>query len=224
MTPPRDKPGPGRYPDSFILLTGGAGRRLGGADKAALRVGKSTLLERALVAVQGRPVVVVGPRPDVDAGVIVTREDPPDGGPAAGVAAGAAALVAALSNPQVRQLVAVQAVDQAGVTPGTWRRLAAAAATSDGGAVLIGGGRRQYGVGVFPLTLLGQACAAQPTWHGRPLRALLDPIVAVEVDALGAEARDIDTLEDLSWWRAQAEAWPAAAETAHRAGDEGEPR
>jgi len=45
-----------------IVLTGGAASRLGGADKPALEVGGTTLLERVLAAVAdaGR-IVVVGP-------------------------------------------------------------------------------------------------------------------------------------------------------------------
>jgi hypothetical protein len=62
---------------------------------------------------------------------------------------------------------------------------------------------------VYPLLLLRHACEAQPTWHGRRLGDLLDPVIAVEVQARGEEARDIDTLEDLSWWHAHADTPPA---------------
>ena len=62
-----------------IILAGGAGRRMGGVDKAALVVGGVTLLDRVLTA--ARPVcdwlVVVGPaRPTGVAGVtFVTVSD-----------------------------------------------------------------------------------------------------------------------------------------------------
>lgn len=204
---------PQLFPDCFILLTGGAGRRLGGADKAAIAIGGSTLLDRAVRIASGRPVIVVGPDPDSDASVIVTREDPPGGGPAAGVAAGVAALARvrlAGDTAADAAFVAVQAIDQAGVTPATWRRLTAAAGSASGdrpgGAILASGGRRQYGAGVFPQPALAAACASRPSWHGRPLHELLDPIIAAEIDALGDEARDIDTLEDLTWWQAHADA------------------
>ncbi|MDQ4090592.1 MAG: nucleotidyltransferase family protein, partial [Actinomycetota bacterium] len=78
-----------------IVLAGGAGRRMGGVDKAALVVGGVPLLDRVLGA--ARPVcdrlVVVGPeRPTEVAGVTFVREDPPGGGPVPGVAAGLAAV------------------------------------------------------------------------------------------------------------------------------------
>jgi molybdopterin-guanine dinucleotide biosynthesis protein A len=196
---------PEPFPDYVILLTGGGGRRLGGADKAAIRVGGNTLLDRAIRGACGRPVIIVGPTPDTAADVTVTREDPPGGGPAAGVAAGVAAIAALHPPADVGVLVAVQAVDQAGVTPDTWRRLTAAAQRAPG-AVLTEGGRRQYGVGVFPLASLVAGSASRGDWHGAPLRELLDPLVGSEIDAHGDESRDIDTLEDLTWWRAHTDA------------------
>lgn len=216
---------PDPYPDFFVLLTGGGGRRLGGVDKASLEVGGQTLLDRAVHAAGGRPVIVVGPDPGGDASVLVTREDPPGGGPAAGVAAGVAALDQDEPGASgTGLLVAVQAVDQIGVTRATWRRLAAAARDVGGGAILLSGGRRQYGVGVFPLEALRGACGTRATWHGHPLRELIDPVVAVEIDALGAESRDIDTLEDLTWWRSHADAPRAPDEAADGIDRRGEPR
>ena len=75
-------------PDAAVILAGGQGRRLGGRDKPALLVGGRTLLDRALDAVSGVPVVVVGPPRALPAGVFRVAEDPPGGGPAAAVAAG----------------------------------------------------------------------------------------------------------------------------------------
>jgi molybdopterin-guanine dinucleotide biosynthesis protein A len=222
MTRSQAHAGPHGYPDAFILLTGGAGRRLGGADKASIDVGGMTLFDRAVSATAGRPVIVVGPPPRTEAAVVVTRENPPGGGPAAGVAAGVAALGPDQQDPvPPGLLVAVQAIDQVGVTPDTWRRLATAARDASGGAILVGGGRRQYGAGVFPLPLLRHTCAQRLSWHGRPLRELLDPIVAALVQALGDESRDIDTLEDLTWWRSHAE---APDDVTDGVGSEGEPR
>ena len=74
-----------------VVLAGGAGRRMGGADKAGLLVGGVTLLDRVLHAaagVAGR-LIVVGP-PRVIAGgraVIFVQEDTPGGGPVPAVAA-----------------------------------------------------------------------------------------------------------------------------------------
>ncbi len=71
-----------------IILTGGRSTRLG-RDKATAVVAGQRMLDRILSQLPEVPVVVVGPDPGV-AGVIVTREDPPGGGPAAGIAAGLA--------------------------------------------------------------------------------------------------------------------------------------
>ncbi len=221
MTKDRAPVGPGVYPDSFILLTGGAGLRLGGADKASLVIAGQTLLDHAVRQAFGRPVVVVGPDPQSDVPVIVTREEPQGGGPAAGVAAGVAALEHGPVGAPAGGLTALLAIDHAGVTVVTWRRLASAAQVAAGGAVLVAGGRRQYGVGVFPLAPLRERCGARPAWHGRPLRELLDPMVAVEVQARGDESRDIDTLEDLTWWQSHA---GAPGESAAGPGTQGEQR
>lgn len=203
------------WPDAFVILTGGRGSRLGGMDKAALTLGGTTLLDRALSICQASPVVIVGPDPFTGEQqararpreLAIVQEDPPHGGPAAGLATGIAAL---LDQPLPRgsaelhdALIAVWAVDQAGVALDTWHRLVAAAHgdATPRGAVLSRDGRRQYGVGVFPLADLTRACAARDSWHGASLRGLLDPLIKAEVPASTTEARDIDTLDDLDWWR-----------------------
>lgn len=76
-----------------------------GADKLAAPLGGSTVLGELLARVPpGVPVVVVGPVRDVaqrSPAVLVAREDPPGGGPAAAVAAGlnALATAGALAGP-----------------------------------------------------------------------------------------------------------------------------
>lgn len=82
-------------PVATLVLAGGAGRRMGGADKAALVVGGTTLLDRVLVA--ARPLcdvlVVVGPvRATTVPGVRFVQEPDPGGGPVPAVAAGLAAV------------------------------------------------------------------------------------------------------------------------------------
>ena len=74
-----------------VVLAGGAGRRLGGVDKAGLVLGGRTLLDRVLSAaagVAGRLVVVGPPRTvDLERAVIFVQEDVPGGGPVPAVAA-----------------------------------------------------------------------------------------------------------------------------------------
>ena len=105
-----------------IVLAGGAGRRMGGVDKAALLVGGVRLLDRVLEA--ARPVcdrlVVVGPvRPTAVDGVTFVTEAEPGGGPGAAVAAGLAAAPGA-------GVVLVLAADLPLLTTGHLRRLLAA--------------------------------------------------------------------------------------------------
>ena len=121
-----------------IVLAGGAGRRMGGVDKAALVVGGVTLLDRVLGA--ARPVcdrlVVVGPRrPTTVAGVTFVTENEPGGGPGAAVAAGLEAapgagvvLVLAADLPL---LTAVHLRDLLGALDATGAE--AAAASDEGG-------------------------------------------------------------------------------------------
>ncbi|MEV4412473.1 NTP transferase domain-containing protein [Catellatospora sp. NPDC049609] len=79
-----------------MVLAGGAGRRMGGAAKPLLPVGGVPMLRRVLDAVaDARPLIVVGPPElagELPEGAVLTREDPPGGGPVAAVAAGAASL------------------------------------------------------------------------------------------------------------------------------------
>ena len=113
-----------------IVLAGGAGRRMGGVDKAALVVGGVTLLDRVLGA--ARPVcerlVVVGPvRPTSVAGVTFVMEAEPGGGPGAAVAAGLGAAPGA-------GVVLVLAADLPLLTAGHLRRLLGALETAGAGA------------------------------------------------------------------------------------------
>jgi molybdopterin-guanine dinucleotide biosynthesis protein A len=66
-----------------IVLAGGASRRFGGADKAMMRVGDRTMLERAVDAVaDAATTIVAGPRRPLDADVVWFQEQPPGAGPA----------------------------------------------------------------------------------------------------------------------------------------------
>ena len=118
-----------------VILAGGTGARLGGADKAAIEYAGTTLLERALAATAAAVEVVVVARPGADQPTVTfVREDPAYGGPVAGLLAGRAALAGA------PDLLLVLAVDMPHVTDATVARLAAAVGDADG-AVLTGAGR-----------------------------------------------------------------------------------
>src|ERR1700712_830522 len=107
---------PGSAPDPVpdrpplrIVRPGGAGRRLGLVDKPALLVRGRTLLSLALDAVAPALTVVVGPPRELPSDVLQTREDPPQGGPAAALVAGLATLLAAGVTDDERDLVTVLA-------------------------------------------------------------------------------------------------------------------
>ncbi len=110
-----------------VVLAGGAGRRMGGADKAALVLDGATFLDRVLRAaagVAGRLVVVGPPRPvTLERAVIFVQEAGPRGGPVPAVAA-------ALEATGGAGLVLVLAVDLPMLTSGDLGRLLAAL-TSD---------------------------------------------------------------------------------------------
>ncbi|HET7902058.1 MAG TPA: NTP transferase domain-containing protein, partial [Candidatus Nanopelagicales bacterium] len=77
-----------------IVLAGGRSSRFG-SDKLAAQVDGAPLLHRAIDAARGvaARVVLVGPAPEgLPADVVVTREEPPFGGPYAAVVAGLDAL------------------------------------------------------------------------------------------------------------------------------------
>lgn len=167
---------------------------MGGVDKAAIEVGGITLLERALAALSSADeVVVVGEQVPTTRAVTWVREDPPGGGPAAGLLAGIDALA------RKPELVAVMACDMPRVTGSTVGRLLAAVEGADvDAAVLVdAGGRRQTLMGVYRYSPLTGGRPAREDEHGMPVRRLVEHLRFVEVAALGDEARDVDTWEDL---------------------------
>src|SRR5262249_822605 len=136
-------------------------------------------------------VVVVGPEvatPDSSVPVRFAREDPPGGGPLAGLAAGVAVL-----DPGIERVV-VLAVDMPHVSAGTVARLLTALDDDTDAAWLTGAdGRRQLAGALRPGLVPGAAEA-----RGAPMHRLMSAGAVRDVRAVGAEADDIDTLEDLA--------------------------
>jgi molybdopterin-guanine dinucleotide biosynthesis protein A len=176
-----------------VVLTGGTGARMDGADKAAIELDGVTLLERALSAtVTAVEVVVVGEQVPATRPVTWTREDPPGGGPAAGLLAG---LDRFLRPPD---LVAVLAVDMPLVTPGTFARLVDAVDGYDGAVLVDAGGRTQPLCAVYRRTALDRVRPGNREHeHGLPVFRLLAPLSLAQVPAVGREAVDVDTWRDL---------------------------
>jgi len=187
-----------------VLLAGGAGRRLGGADKARLRRDGSTLMQHwtEALAQRGVPTVVVGPeslRADLPVGTLLTREDPPLGGPAAAARAGVLALEEAgllTERPGRVLLAAVDVVDPVPLLDWLWAHLDQA-----GQRAVIpqdGTGALQHLaslIPVCPLRARAREITAQEA-EGRPLRILLEGIDALHPTLPEGLGADVDTPED----------------------------
>jgi molybdopterin-guanine dinucleotide biosynthesis protein A len=185
-----------------VVPAGGAGRRLGGVDKAAVVVDGASLLDRVLTATAAarRTVVVGAPRPTVRP-VEWTREEPPGGGPVAGLAAGLDVLAG--DRP-----VVVLATDLPRLTGADVQRLVDALGRSgraavDGVAFRDAHGRRQPLAAAYRPGPLRAALAALGPVSGRSMRELLAGLVLDEIPDRGA-ATDVDTPEDLDRVRTMA--------------------
>ncbi len=154
------------------------------------------MLEKAITAtVSAEEVVVVGEQVLTSRPVTWTREDPADGGPAAGLLAG---IDVFLVPPE---LVCVLAVDMPRVTPSTVARLVDALTEddqADAAVVIDEHGRQQTLAGVYRYSALMSARPANREHeHGLSIRNLVSALRTIGVRAVGEEARDVDTWEDL---------------------------
>ncbi|GAA2752382.1 molybdenum cofactor guanylyltransferase [Amnibacterium kyonggiense] len=172
-------------PVAAIVLAGGRGSRLGGVDKAALRVDGATLLDRALAALGDLPTLVVGPP---RAGVRTVQEAPPQSGPAAAVVAGLGAL------PPVDEVLLL-AVDLPRL-PEALPLLLAAPLGRDGTVVVDADGRAQWLLGRYRSDALRAAAEALGDPRDRPLRALLGALDVAPLPLPPGLELDVDTVAD----------------------------
>ncbi|WP_239460108.1 molybdenum cofactor guanylyltransferase [Nocardioides daejeonensis] len=174
-----------------VILAGGTGARIGGADKASIELGGRTLLDWALDAVlDAGEVVVLGDWVPTERPVTFTREDPRGGGPAAGLLHGLESFARA-----PRQLMAL-AVDMPFVDLRTVTRLRDGARGRDGAVLCDLSGRRQLAM-VLDTERLAAAAPPYDERHGMPLHRLLDGLDLVDVPGRPEEALDIDSFADL---------------------------
>ncbi len=207
-----------------VILSGGRASRLGGTAKATLLVDGRPLVIRALEAASGaRTRVVVGDvAPGMPDGVLVTRESPAYGGPAAALGAGFAALLE--SDPQLdpqtgpvtdrdSDLVLVLACDMPWIGSAVTELLAAAASdpTCDGALAVDGDRARQYLAAVFrrrslAAALTGHSLAGSaldgsaldgPALDGLSMRRLIRDMTLAEVPVATHLSADVDTWSDV---------------------------
>jgi molybdopterin-guanine dinucleotide biosynthesis protein A len=185
-----------------VVLAGGAARRLGGADKPALRVGDAPLLDRVLSAcASAGATVVVGPERPTVRPVRWVREQPPGGGPVAAIAvalplvAAGTVLLLAADLPFFDAATAARLVAELTAAPGDRPGVEA--------AVLVDpGGRDQPLAAAYRTAPLRAALARLVAEHGGdptglPLRRLVGGLVTRRLPDLSGAAEDCDTWEDL---------------------------
>lgn len=208
---------------SVIVLTGGSSTRMG-TRKDVLELGGLPIVARLLrglppevpVVVVGLPPPAAGPhRTSADDGhrlssVLVTREDPPGGGPVAGIAAGLPLVttpvvaIAAGDMPYAGSLIAHLAqlyVDREPTTRHTDRFQRAT--RPDAILPVDTGGQPQALCAVYDTAALRDAIEALGSPGGRPVRELVGllQVSTIPVADVGALI-DIDTPDDLATARA----------------------
>ncbi|MET9473115.1 NTP transferase domain-containing protein [Streptomyces sp. NPDC002922] len=185
-----------------IVLAGGAAKRLGGADKPAVRVGGRALLDRVLAAcADAASTVVVGGRRPTTRAVTWTREEPQGGGPLAALGAGVrhtsseSVLVLSADLPFLREST-VEAL-----------LVAAGHGDRDGALCVDQDGRDQPLVAVYRAEPLRRELALLATEHGGlaglPLRLLTHELDLARVEADPLASFDCDTWEDIAAARAR---------------------
>ena len=182
-----------------IVLAGGSSRRLGGVDKPALSVGGTTLLDRALAAVDAAVrVVVVGPTRSTARPVRWRQEQPPAGGPVAAIAAGIVDVTA--------EFVVLLAADLPAVAPAVPQLLAAVGISAADAAVLVDADDRpNHLAAAWRTERLRQVLATLGDPNGAPARVLYAGVDVLAVPDVGGWGHDTDTWDDLAQARRRLE-------------------
>lgn len=179
-----------------ILLTGGAGTRIG-REKSSVMLGDFTLVEHVLMGLPSRvEVIVAGPDlPQPLRPVTCTRESPPGGGPVAGLAAGLH-----LVTTDVVGVIATDMPFAGGLLDALAQRIPPGA---DALIPVDAAGHRQPLCAVYRVTSLRSAIEALRVVAGASMRNLLAHLVIAETASTDLDALfDIDTPSDLENSRA----------------------
>jgi molybdopterin-guanine dinucleotide biosynthesis protein A len=178
-----------------IVLAGGRGSRLGAPSKPEFLLGGRRLVDVALSAVRaaGR-IVLVGPGPAPE-GVLLTREDPPFGGPVEAVAAGFAAL------PDHAAWTVLLACDLPGAEAGVARLLSADAGPAGDGVCLVDGdGRLQWLLGCYRTDALARRLGNRGDPPLTAMYRLLEPLRLLGLEADATITDDVDSPADAAAW------------------------
>ncbi len=178
-----------------VLLAGGRASRMSGIDKTALVADGLALSDHAVAAAAGaRSVVLVGLRDGRTApdGVVVTREDPPFGGPVAGIAAGLVAV------PEPAPWTLVLACDLVRPERAVDALLWAAddTADADGFVAVDEDGRRQPLLALYRSSALREAVRALGDPTDAAVRRLTAGLRLVEVPLSDGLCADVDEPAD----------------------------
>lgn len=179
---------------NVIILAGGTGQRMGGIDKAQVRVDGVSLVQMLLknvtTTLDPQNLVVVTQNP-VD-NVPTTYEDPPLGGPVAGINAGLKSLT---EDEEFTAILAVDAPHSAFLLPTL--ESAISGTNSDVAVIVSANGQVQPLCAVWRTSALQQALVSLGDARGKSLKKLLRQTdKLIEVTGTGAE-RDYDYLEEL---------------------------
>ena len=178
-----------------IVLAGGRGSRLGAPSKPGFVLGGRRLVDVALSAVTwARRIVLVGPGPAPE-GVLLTREDPPFGGPVEAVAAGFAAL------PDHAAWTVLLACDLPGAEAGVARLLSADAGPAGDGVCLVDGdGRLQWLLGCYRTDALARRLGNRGDPPLTAMYRLLEPLRLLGLEADATITDDVDSPADAAAW------------------------
>jgi molybdopterin-guanine dinucleotide biosynthesis protein A len=178
-----------------IVLAGGRGSRLGAPSKPGFVLGGRRLVDVALSAVtSARRIVLVGPGPAPE-GVLLTREDPPFGGPVEAVAAGFAAL------PDHAAWTVLLACDLPGAEAGVARLLSADAGPAGDGVCLVDGdGRLQWLLGCYRTDALARRLGNRGDPPLTAMYRLLEPLRLLGLEADATITDDVNSPADAAAW------------------------
>ncbi len=178
-----------------VLLAGGRASRMSGIDKTALVADGLALSDHAVAAAaRARSVVLVGLRDGRTAqdGGVVTREDPPFGGPVAGIAAG----LVAVPEPAPWTLVLACDLVRPERAVDALLRAADDTADVDGFVAVDEDGRRQPLLALYRSSALREAVQALGDPTDAAVRRLTAGLRLVEVLLAAGLCADVDEPAD----------------------------